>query len=243
MWLRALLSLTVFVFSAQMLTAQVIRGNLLDEATDRPIESGTVTLLTRDSAFIARVSTDTAGAFLLPVARPGAYRLGAERLGFVTAISPPITLSTRDTIDVEFRLSTQVMVLKPLVVTSKRRRPGPLADFQERARQRGFGTFITRDDIEKRHPYTTTALLRTIPGIQLFPRARGGGHHIRLRNCSPAIFIDGVRFEPLGFTVDDMVSVLDLEGIEVYKTAAEAPVQYTSRNPGCGVILFWTRIE
>jgi hypothetical protein len=243
MWLRALLLLPAFLFSTQVLAAQVIRGNLLDDETGKPIGIGTVTLLTRDNIPQVRISTDTAGAFLLSAARPGSYRLGAERLGFITTISPPLTLSARDTLDVEFRLSTRAVVLEPLVVTSKRRRAGPLADFDERAKQRRFGTFVTRADIEQRQPFTTTDLLRTIPGVQLIPRALGGGHHVRMRDCAPVVYIDGVHVRLLGMTIDDLISVHSLEGIEVYRGAAEAPAVYTVHNPGCGVILLWSRID
>lgn len=243
MWLRALLLLPAFLFPTQILVAQVIRGNLLDDETGKPIGNGTVTLLTRDSVPVTRISTDTAGAFLLSAARPGSYRLGGERLGYITIISVPLTLSARDTLDVEFRLSTRAVVLEPLVVTSKRRRAGPLADFDERARQRRFGTFITRADIEQRHPYTTTDLLRTIPGLQLIPRALGGGHHVRIRNCAPVIYIDGMHVPLLGMTIDDLIPVQSLEGIEVYRSPAEAPAEYTVHNSGCGVILLWSRID
>lgn len=243
MWLRTLLFLPAFLACTQIVAAQVIRGNLLDDETGKPIGSGTVTLLTRDSVPLTRIATDTAGGFLLSGSRPGSYRLGAERLGFITTISPPLTLSARDTLDVEFRLSTRAVVLEPLVVTSKRRRAGPLADFDVRARQRRFGTFVTRTDIEQRQPFTTTDLLRTMPGVQLIPRALGGGHHVRIRNCAPVVYIDGVHVQLLGMTIDDLISVHSLEGIEVYRSLAEAPVEYTVHNPGCGVILLWSRID
>ena len=243
MWLRTLLLLPVFFACTQALAAQVIRGNLLDDETGKPIGSGTVTLLTRDSVPLVRISTDTAGAFLLSTERPGSYRLGAERMGFITTISPPLTLSARDTLDVEFRLSTRAVVLKPIVVTSKRRRIGQLADFDERARQRRFGTFVTRADIEQRQPFTTTDLLRSMPGVQLISRGLGGGHHVRIRNCRPVIYIDGMHVPLLGMTIDDLISVHSLEGIEVYRSSAEAPVEYTVHNPGCGVILLWSRID
>lgn len=239
LFLLALLSV-----AAPPLGAQVVRGNLLDAETGKPISNGTVALLSRDSVLVARIATDTAGAFSLLTQRPGAFRIQAERLGYFPAISPPVVMGQQDTLDVEFRLSSKAVVLEPLVVTSRRRHVGNLAGFYARAERRGFGRFITRDEIEKLRPTQVTSLLRRVPGISLQPRARGGGYHITVRgNCAPTIFIDGTRVQPLGQTVDDLVSVLDLEGVEVYRSPAEAPVQYTMLNPGCGVILFWTRID
>ena len=35
---------------------------------------------------------------------------------------------------------------------------------------------------------------------------------------------------------------LDLEAVEVYRSAAELPIEYGGTNAACGVLLLWTRI-
>jgi hypothetical protein len=59
------------------------------------------------------------------------------------------------------------------------------------------------------------------------------------RTCRPAYFLDGMPIEQrdLGF-----LSALDVEGIEIYRTMAQVPVQYQHRG-ACGVVLVWTPID
>jgi len=40
---------------------------------------------------------------------------------------------------------------------------------------------------------------------------------------------------------DHIVNPMDIEGIEVYTHAAEAPVEYRGPGTSCGAILLWTR--
>lgn len=225
------------------LSAQVIRGNLLDQDTERPLAGATMTLLGRDSVERARVVTDSAGAFLLQGEEPGAFLLRAELPGFQSAISPAFRLGTGDTLDVEYYVSTRIVVLEPLVVTGRKRRPsGPIRGFYERVERRAWGHFFTRADVERLRPIHTTELLRRVAGVHLSPRGLGGGHHVTVRGgCYPSVWVDGVLVRLMGSTIDDLVSPLDLEGMEVYRSAAQAPAEYGGLRGGCAVILLWTR--
>ncbi|HEV2129941.1 MAG TPA: Plug domain-containing protein [Longimicrobiaceae bacterium] len=123
-----------------------------------------------------------------------------------------------------------------------RRGTGLLAGFHQRSTARVLGAFVTRADIEKQRAHTTTALLRRIPGVQLVPRPLGGGHTVMLRGtCAPMVYIDGIKVRLFSGTIDDLVTPQALEGIEVYRSAAEVPAEYSGLNAGCGVILLWTR--
>lgn len=228
--------------SAAPLSAQTILGTLLDQQSGKPVSAGTMSLLAESDASVDRAVTDSAGAFVLSAGSAGSYRLRAERDGYSTAVSPAIELQAGDTVRAEFQLSTRQVVLSPLVVKGEPSRlDGALAGFRERARQDAFGTFLTRDEIEKRHPLRTTDLLRTIPGVQLLPAGLGGRFAVRMRGgCAPAVYLDGMRVRLAGMTIDDLVQPLDLEGIEVYRTGAEVPGEY-SFGSGCGAVLIWTR--
>jgi outer membrane receptor for ferrienterochelin and colicin len=126
------------------------------------------------------------------------------------------------------------------VVSYTRRPPGPLGGFYERARRRAFGAFVTREDIERRNPFQTTDLLRTMAGIQLTPARFGNRYHVRMRGCAPRVFLDGIQIRMVGLTIDDLVRPNELEGIEVYRSSAETPGEFTSPG-GCGAIALWTR--
>jgi hypothetical protein len=38
-----------------------------------------------------------------------------------------------------------------------------------------------------------------------------------------------------------MFNLFGLDAVEVYRSAAEVPVEYGGSNAGCGVILLWSR--
>lgn len=234
-------ALLLLLGSVSSLSGQTIRGILVGDETGQPLEMGLVALV-GDSTQVASTRTDSAGMFLLTATRAGPYRLRAERLGYQTATSPPLDLSKGDTLRVEFLLSTEVVLLEPIIVKGRSRRSGLLAGFYERVRRRAFGVFITREEIEEQHPLRTTDLLWRFPGVRLVPSPRGGGNSILVRgDCVPAVFMDGIHVRLFGGTVDDLLHPQDLEGVELYRSAAEAPVEYGGLKAGCGAILFWTR--
>lgn len=226
---------------ASALPAQVIHGTLLDANSRTPLAQGVVTLLREDST-VAQVSTDTAGAFSLSIPRRGAYRLRAEQPGYRTATSPALGIGAQDTVEVEFTLAIDIVVLEPLVVRARTRRLTPQARrFYERKEQGVWGTFITRDDIERYHPIRTTDLFHRIPGVQTSPMM--GGQSVVIRGtCRPTVYVDGVRVNNYR-SIDDLAQPMQIEGIEVYRSSAQAPAEYTGLRAGCATVLIWTRIE
>ena len=239
---NALALLVVSLAAAPAARAQVISGALLESGSRAPLPGGVVTLLDADSAATARIETDSAGAFVFSLPRAGSYRLRAEQLGFRATTSPSLTLGSRDTLQVEFALARDAVLLDPLTVTGRSRRLTPaVRRFYERVELGGAGRFITRAEVEKARPARTTELLRRIAGIQLMPMA--GGNDVRVRGtCRPSLFVDGVRVH--GYrSIDDLAQPYEVEGIEVYRSADQAPVEFTGIQAGCAVVLLWTRID
>lgn len=240
--MRTALLLLALLAASPAAHAQILSGALLETESRTPLPGGTVTLLGRDSAVVAQVRADSAGAFSFVLPRSGTFRLRAEQAGFQAATSPTLSVGAQDTVEVEFSLARDVVVLEPLVVKARSRRLTPAARrFYDRAGNVAFGTFITRDEIEKLHPYRTTDLLNRIPGVQTRPMM--GGNSVTIRGtCRPTLYVDGVRVD--GYrSIDDLVQPLDLEGVEVYRSADHAPVEYTGLRAGCAAVLIWTRIE
>jgi hypothetical protein len=227
---------------AAPVTGQTISGKLLDGSTRQPIASGSLALLKEDSTVATSAATDTAGNFVLRAPAAGSYHLRAERMGYRTAMTPPLELEDKDTLRVEFRLSVEAVELNPITVTGySRRPPGPLGGFYDRARRGGFGRFITREQIERQHPSQTTDLLRTVAGIQLTPARFGGRYNVRMRGgCAPRVYLDGIPIRMAGTTIDDLVQPSELEGIEIYRSSAEVPGEFSSLS-SCGAIALWTR--
>ena len=64
---------------------------------------------------------------------------------------------------------------------------------------------------------------------------------VLLRGCEPAVFIDGVRIRGGAATIDELVSPLDIAGIEIYRGPADVPVEFGGPGTNCGAIVIWTR--
>lgn len=234
--------LGLLLASASPLAAQALLGTLLDAGTRAALPEGLVTLLDRDSVVLAQVRTDTEGQFSLTVPRRGSYLLRAEHAGYRAATSPALGIGGDDTLTVEFMLAMDAVMLDPLVVTGRTRRLTPDGRaFYERADRSAWGTFITRKDIEKWHPIRTTDLFNRIPGVQT--RTMMGGNSVTIRGtCRPTVYVNGIRANHYR-SIDDLAQPMELEGVEVYRSASQAPPQFTGLMAGCAVVLLWTRIE
>jgi carboxypeptidase family protein/TonB-dependent receptor-like protein len=230
------------------LAAQNVRGKLLELGSQKPVPDVVVVLVAEDNPSLSqgmtqRTTTSNTGTFALRAPGPGVYRVRADRPGYRTAITPAIALQPGDDIGIAVRLLPDTAQLRPVVVTANNRRPtGRLGGFYDRMSKRLGGYFITRDDIQKRNPLLVSDLLRTIPGLEVLPSARAFGYDIRtVEGCRPAVFLDGLPLPLMrGETIDDLVNPMDVEGIEVYRHAAEVPVQF-QRGSACGAIVIWTR--
>ncbi|MGH7468038.1 MAG: hypothetical protein ACRENP_08630 [Longimicrobiales bacterium] len=128
-------------------------------------------------------------------------------------------------------------------------RPSQRSGFYEREGH-GAGTFLTRYEIEKHGGGTFLSdVLRSAPGVRLVRADRSGRRfELRLRNarCPPALYLDGaiVRLggppRPGEMLLDDLVSAIDIDGIEIYHGASETPPAF-NREANCGVVALWTR--
>ena len=136
--------------------------------------------------------------------------------------------------------------IEGMTVEEVSRRRQILSDFFDRS-ARGFGHFITRDQIEKRNPMNLSDMLRMVPGARLIPNRMGGTSTLRFaratmgRDCPPQYWVDGVK--AFALNIDDIVPQ-DVEGIEIYAGASTVPPQFNTKEGTtiCGVVLIWTRI-
>lgn len=236
--------------------AQVVRGHVLDYTTGEPVAAVTVEAFAGgNSGGRARSAAD--GRFEVRLRAPGSFRLEATRTGYRPSVTSTLPVAARETVYVEVRVAAAPMQLDPLRVTARvappRRRSLELAGFYDRERF-GMGRFIRREDFEKRSNLTTAQVLAREPGtvlqnagpreyvvftrsstINAFQRASAG-------YCPPLLYLDGTR---VGSSTDISNVVIPemIEGVELYRSTAEIPVQYTGSDASCGVILIWTRHE
>lgn len=215
-----------------------IRGEVADLTNKRPIPSAAIEVfdLENDQALAWRGLSDSTGIFLGPRLLPSTYRLNVDALGYRPA-TQILSLSGYGVVDLQVELGPEALELEPLIVVSRRRSRLETAGFYDR-RTRGFGHSLTREEIEARNVLQVTDLVRAMPGVTVSPGSFGSGGLVRLRGgCVPDVVLDGVRMSP-PVRLDDILSVADLEGIEVY-SGATSPIEFSRST--CGTVLAWTR--
>lgn len=186
-------------------------------------------------------STDGGGTFLLTGLPAGTQSLEIRYVGY----SPKrvtVNLASGVTRSVAVTLDERADVLGEVTVYGKpSRRRKDLTGFLER-HERGMGYFITRDDIQSRHPFQFTDLMRTVPGLRVVPSSYLdysiiSSHGTSMGGaCKPQIYVDGTRLID-GEQLNAMIQPSDIAGVEIYNSS-ESPPQYSSGL--CGSILIWT---
>lgn len=252
-WLRFFrVGLAIAAVSLVVLTpragAQEVRGVVRTVSDLAPVSAATIILLDNQDREQVRVESDSSGLFEATLTRGGSYRLRVERMGFAAYASEPVAVGRGEIVRIELHIAEAAVPLSPIQVVSRRRDPhAPHADYYDRLdlySRLGVGRFVTRDEIETRGPSDLRQVLefgmglhyerRRIRGVQVWlPVVPSGGR------CIPAVFLDGVRTQWIEDEVRFLTASL-LEGVEVYRGAAQAPGVYTDPT-GCGVVLLWTQ--
>lgn len=181
------------------------------------------------------------GRFLFERVPPGSWPLVIEHVAYAP-VTDTIRVDIGTSTDIAVRLATNVIALEPITVVV-RSLYLERAGFYERA-ERGMGSYITRDEMDRRNPMLASDVLRGQPGLRLVRREGGPGYGvIGRRNCPYRYFVDGTRVGPT-FQIDDLPQDW-IEAIEIYRGPSSLPVQFTlpptQVNASCGVILIWTK--
>jgi hypothetical protein len=203
----------------------------------RPLEGAQVAV---DGSPVT-AATDVRGGFALTGVPDGSRMVEARALGYAptrVAVSP----SRDETQSVAIVMEKRVETLQTVTVFGKEnRRVRDLTGFAERSK-RGFGRFLTRDQLGRTDVQSVCDLLRRVPGVNVSTDAgMGCGASIRgmgsPTGCEPTIYLDNT---PFGGSVAEFTRSVppgDIMGIEIYSTATE-PAQFPG---GCGSIVVWTR--
>lgn len=212
-------------------------GTVASSQTGKPISGARVSIPELQFGAI----TDEEGNFTVRELPPGLYDVRVHYLGYSTN-QRPIRLQKGRVTNATFLLERDVLEVADLKVEVKQtNRVDPMADFRRRM-ERGFGDFITREEIEKRNPQHTSDLLRTVPGVDVGPVQYGRAQVTMRRSgreCQPVVFLDGVLTRNYNI---DQLQPQSIQAIEVYRRSSETPPQFTLSSSGCGVLVIHTRV-
>jgi hypothetical protein len=220
-----------------------IQGRVVEEASGTGVEAATIELRGTDRVQIS----GEGGRFAFDRIPPGEYVLAVDHLAFA-AVTVPIAITEADAVyQVEIRLAPEAIALEPLVVEVRRAGiQGTVRDRIEWMELVGLGTSFDRAAIDASGAVRVSHLVARIPGVQLrtIP-GRTFGSELRLvsqQDCGPSVYIDGIRSPLLGGNVDDMVSLGEVESVEVYRRLSELPGEFADDEARrCGAVVIATR--
>jgi hypothetical protein len=223
-------------------TEQLIHGRLLDDETRRPIPQGSIELREPGGRARARTITDANGLFRIVSPTPGAYRLHAEHIGYQSA-EQDLVMMLGDTLRLDFHLSTQAILLAPILVTASARPVGDrrvLAGMEElysRMNRMRDATFLTRDSIARYEAMGVGTGQMLLRSAGIFSDSQ-----FTVRGCAvpPRYYVDGAEIPAdLTISIEDMYPPGVLEAIEVHR-GPRIPAELNRGFP-CAVIVIWTR--
>ena len=250
-------SLVLILLLPAITAAQQIRGVVVEDSTGLPIPGAKVELLAGDTTIRATTFANNYGWFELLPQGDGQFLLRASHPPYRNTATLAVTLGNLETITVVLRLTGGPIPIQPLVVKATPR--DRMSGYRERLKNNAFGHFITRADLDQRGAYSLSHAMRFAPGVSIarvqdgafvsegvFMRSFGGA-------CVPAVYLDGMQI-PTGriFDINDLISVEEVAGIEVYRSVLTAPMEFrlsalgsTPDSDGsemwCGVIAVWSR--
>jgi hypothetical protein len=230
------------VLSALPLSAQsVLAGRVREDSTGRPLAGVEVVVVGSDR----RTLTDGSGRYVLNMLPDGRRQVLFRSVGF-RPVQEWVVLGRVDTVWANPMLVAHTVQLDPIAVTAKPDAPRGIGveAFEER-RARGMGVFFDSTEIRRYEHYRVRDFLQRVPGQVRRPTPDGAGA------CVMSIYIDGVWMGGGGAPgtaqskappdLNREIEMAQVQAIEVYRGAAEVPVEYGGTRGACGVVLVWTR--
>lgn len=188
--------------------------------------------------------TDRGGAFALEHVSAGRVELSIRRLGYVPQKLNLDVSPAGDTLTVH--MVPRALEIPGMAISEQtKRRLLWIEDFYRRRAKGIGGTYITRDDIEARHPARLSDVLRDAPGVRFVRTRDGAGIRFDIpanfrQNCVPQYFVDGQRVANV--EIDDFPP-RDVEGIELYSGPSSTPMQFSQDAvTSCGTVVIWSRV-
>ena len=178
---------------------------------------------------------------------PGMRLVHVRRVGY-TAVGRMVKLVDGENPFTDLILDRVALELDPVLTNAHGRSHDlEMVEFEEH-RKIGLGHFKTRADLEKLSGHPMHEVFAQIPGIrvrigkknELLIETAHGPTSIG-QTCSLMIYLDKMLLSRNEVPNLNLFSPDQLEGVEVFANAAQAPVEYAGLGSQCGVVVLHTR--
>jgi hypothetical protein len=227
---------------------QQVQGAVFDRLTRERVVGASVMLLDTTFTVVAGTTANQTGAFRVVAQQPGSFFVLVEALGYRPTLDGILDMDEGGSATVEIYMDPKPIELDSLKVAVERvetHRILEMAGFNERV-DRGFGHYITPEELRRRNPRYHFELFRNTPGV----RVSGAGlmgttieftvGSVRGPTCVPRTYVDGVQVN-IDMGLEAVVEVDQIAGVEIYSRPSQVPLQWGGSDSTCGVLLFWTR--
>jgi len=152
---------------------------------------------------------------------------------------------------IDVHLSRSATTLAPVTVVDRANSRLLRSGFDQRRRS-AAGRFLDEADLERMRVDRTTSALAQMPGMTTRTASRGTRLFMRDptgRACSPTVWVDGTPYSPAAeadvdgaVDIDMLADPSRIAGIEIYRRASQAPLQFGgTMRTACGVIVIWRK--
>jgi hypothetical protein len=253
---RALLLGGILLGFTSSLTAQAtMTGIVREDSSARPLEG--VEVLINGTAH--RTITGANGRYLLEGLPAGIYQVIFRGVGHLPE-RIDVRLVDGETTRANAMLVRSDVVLAPIEVTGATLTGLAGRGFEERRRM-GVGRFYDSEELRRMEHLKVGDVLRRKGGVEIKVEGRvmiamhpASRNRMGQLNCYMSVFLDAHLHWRGGnqFTTEELrdnpppdlatlVSVHQVEAIEVYRSSAQLPVQFVGASGQCGAVVLWTR--
>jgi len=227
-------------------THLIVSGTGRDSRSGDPIVAVSVVY---DSVVVAL--TERSGTYRTPElsVRGSAFTLLFRRVGYMEVAHEVLISDSGTTVSLNVVMLPAPADLERIVVEGKRVAVANLGliGFYER-RERGFGRYLTEDEIERVGGPDLTNQLRRLR-VYAEPRDQRDPFSIPTFSSCYVAFVDGIRLMDLT-TIDEWVPASSLGAIEAHRVdeVSNLPREFvTPPPPGCdtiaGIVMFWSKVQ
>lgn len=251
--LLAAVSLPAIAAAQQSDSTVTLLGRVADGVDSGAVANATVNIV--GSAYVVR--TNGWGYFRIDGVHPGSRELVIRALGYAR-LTQSIDVVAGAKPERDFYMMRVPHVLSEMVVNGRAMRvPRGFEEIYRRG-ARGWGAFITREQIDSINPVDLKTMLATIPGVAT------NDYGVFFQRCPPSwppqLWIDGQRVtrfkkmatpasyriggeDPDPYFFNELLTGIlptQVQAVEVYTSTSSTPAEFSDQS-GCGVVAVWTK--